>query len=1127
MYLDYSKLQFDSNGIPETPELVLKTMSNEVIGTIPGVSNLKLNIKFAEPSEISFDVAAVVDGEENWIYDKLRGHKIVYTENYGIYVVMNPSNKADGISDVKHINGYSLERTLSSKKFFLEEGTFKFFNRTNARDENTIIGRVLEIAQGWSIGTIDSSLAQRYRTFDQYDDYLLSFLYGDAKEKFRAVFVFNPYAKTISAYDADEPRRTVPIYLDFDNLVNELSIEEQSDELVTALRPYGADELDIRDVNPIGSNWIYDLSYFISEGDLPDALADKWSAWQRSILNNQMYYKGLVALQASATARLLAAQAKLADLQGELETLKAQQSVTIQALALETTAAGKASQQAVLNEINTKISAKNTEISTQESVVQNIQSELDVSNTNSYPAQIKTIVNQLAIDKYFTTDEYATLSNYFIEQDITEDTFIATSVDTTVSGTSYTITNETMQLTGSVISMVDLSSKYNKKMYVLTGGTFAMSGNYAISGDIIRGTIELSSSNAFVMSIYAGSISTGTATAQSGLITMSGTAITVSSNVTPVTVDGVTTNDGTYITMTTKSASMYLTANVSDYQKYSVEMELFDYATNVLGELATPTYEFTVDSGNFIFAKEFAPFRNDLELGCGVYLNVGEKRCITPYIIEFSLDFENRDKFSIVFSNRFKRYDETTTLKDMIEKSYSASRSITTNHHAYNEAATQASAVSKFMQESIESAVNTIIAAKNQSVIIDGSGINIAYTDSSDPYVQKFQMRLVNGMIAMTKDNWSTVDVAIGVFKTSSGYHEGVNAHVLSGELIVGNDLIIENPSSSGIMQFKVDSSGAWLNNSTFVVQADAGGKFILDPKYGFAAGTSSLFSVDGTTVSPTFIDSNGSIITDNDGMPRNANFYLDHRNGNAYFRGKIIATSGSFSGELKAATGTFSGDITAATGTFKGTVQASRFLDSAGNNMMSKENGKFDPEYLNLKGLNVNNRFIVDSNGNVTITNGSISWSAVTGTGEIDNRITTAQNRADSAYAYADDAYDLAYDNQLPSYIHSTYIDSTTIYAPTIYSDKFSVIPQNTADDGAYTGGFSLYAYYGRSLREMMKITYFNTDGYVPTVIFGTSSIGAWGRWTFPHTDITGSVSFNGAVTFSGDVTGITAKFG
>lgn len=127
MYLDYSKLEFDANGIPETPELVLKTMSEETIGVIPGVNNLTINVKFSEPSEITFDVPAVIDGEPNWIYEHLSGHKIIYTKHYGIYLLMNPSIEADGIAENKHIKAYSIEKILDTKKFFLEEGTFKFY----------------------------------------------------------------------------------------------------------------------------------------------------------------------------------------------------------------------------------------------------------------------------------------------------------------------------------------------------------------------------------------------------------------------------------------------------------------------------------------------------------------------------------------------------------------------------------------------------------------------------------------------------------------------------------------------------------------------------------------------------------------------------------------------------------------------------------------------------------------------------------------------------------------------------------------------------------------------------------------------------------------------------------------
>lgn len=1037
MYLNYSKLEFDHDGNPETPELMLKTLSDKVIGVIPGVHNLKLHIKYSEPSEISFDIPAKIDGVDNPLYDAVSGHKQVYTKCYGVYEILNPSIEGDGISEVKHVKGYSYEKTLESKKFFLEEGTFNFWNPSAQKD--TVLGRILEIAVGWSAGYVSPSLIGRYRTFDDYDDYLLSFVYNSAPEKYRCVFVFDTYNRTISAYDVDEKIENLPIYLDFENLLKSMDIEEQSEELVTAIRPYGADDLDIRAVNPIGTNWIYDLSYFINNGDISGALASKWNTWQHSVINNQMYYKGLVALQASATSRVLAEQAALADLNGELDSLTGQQSVTIQALAMETTSAGISSQQSVLDNINSKIAAKKSEISAKNSAIETIQSELD-----SYTAEIKSVVDRLSIKNFFIDSEYEELSHFLIEQDITESTFVASTVDVSISGNTYTLSNEDVSIKGSAISMVDLTSTFSKKMYVMSGGTFTLSGGYAVSGDIIRGTLETRSNGNFVMSFYAGTIRVGSTTAASGNITISGTYSGLSSDVKAVTVDEVTTNEGTTLQFTARSGSMFLTGNVSEYQKYSVQMELYDYAAKVLSDLATPTYEFSVESGNFIFNHEFAPFRNQLELGKGVYLKIGDST-ITPYIIEFELSFEDRSQFSIVFSNRFKRHDNVNTLKDMIETSYSTSRNFDASKYIYNQTSSQASTISKFMSDSLDAAKNTILGASNQSVVINGSGIQVGGNS-------KYQLRLVDRMLAITDDNWAHAKLAVGLFSSPEvGEYFGVNADVIGGKLIIGNNLIIENENDTGVMQFKVDSTGAWLNNSTFVLQKDGGGKIIIDPKYGVMGGSDLLFDTNGTTVTPGFIDRSGNIIFDSEGMPQNSNFFLDINDGSAYFRGKLLAKSGKiggyviensylhsgsggnyvalnggtsvypdyaiwagaadpsrspfyvkkdgtlyakkgkFAGELEAATGTFSGALRAATGTFSGSLSAVNGTFTGTLNAANISGNLTANSGAALVGCAIyvpnrsNPKFSVDSAGNVsmtgnlTLSDGSISWNNLT----------------------------------------------------------------------------------------------------------------------------------------------------
>lgn len=929
-------------------------------------TDLKFNIKLSEPSEISFVLPKFSDGKPTPYYDEVSGYKLIYTKHYGVYVVMNPSTEADGIAERKTVKGYSMEKTLDAKRFFLEEGTYNFWNP--AVPEDTILGRALEAAPGWGAGYISPSLTGLYRTFDSYDDYLLSFLYNAVPEKYRCVFVFDPYAKTVSAYDADEERPTLPIYLDFDNLVQSLGAEEKTEELVTALRPYGADELDIRAVNPIGTGWLYDLSYFIANGDIPAALAVKWEGWQRSVLNHRAQFQSLTALRSSASARKLMEEAALTELKGELDDLVNQQSVTIQALAAESTQAGKDSQQEKLDEINAAIRDKKEEISSCEGRIKAVEEEMNGEGPNSYGSQIKAIVEKLAVERYFTAEEYQTLSKYFIEQDMTEETFVASELNAGVSGVTYSLTDGTVKAEGSAITELELDSASGKRMYTLAGGRLTVNAGLTITGDIVRGTLEVGADGAYVMSAYAGTIAAGDKKAESGMVTMTGTLSGLTGDIHSVTEDGITSLKGTTIQFSTGAMTLYLTANVSEYQRYSVQMELYDYAAGVLSERATPTYEFTVDAANFLFAREFKPFRDKLELGKGVHLRVGGDMVITPLLIELSINFERQDDFSLIFSNRFKRHDSVNTLKDMIEKGYSSGRSFDAGKHLYNQAAGQAAKASKFMESSLDAARNAIVAAKNESVVINGSGIHVGGDG-------RHKLRIIDRMIAMTDDDWQSAKLAVGLFSTPDvGTYWGVNGEVIGGKLLVGNNLIVENKSDTGIMQFKVDASGAWLNNSTFVLQKDGGGKLVLSPQYGMAAGPGTLYTTEGTTVRPSFIDENGNIIKDKDGLPKNANFYLDPRDGSAYFRGTVHATDGVFNGTVYATDGKFTGEIEATKGTFSGTIKAAT-LDGK---LVGGTNGGV----LEGIGLNVGDgKFVVDRSGNLTLagninlSGGNITW--------------------------------------------------------------------------------------------------------------------------------------------------------
>lgn len=1049
MYLNYSNIKFDSYGRPEYPELMLMTLDGQTVGILTNVFDLKFNIKFSEASVTKFSVAKPLNNKLSPFYDQLSGHKIIYTKEYGIYRISEVTTVGDGLEERKEVTASSLESELECKRFFLEEGTFNFWNPADSTD--TIIGRVLEIAIGWSVGYISPTLIGRYRTFSQYDDDLLSFVYNTAPEKFRCIFVFDPYDRTINVYDIDEKRSCVPIYLDFDNLVKELEIEELCDELVTAMRPYGADNLDIRTVNPIGTNWIYDLSYFIANGDIPTDLANKWLEWQKLIVANRDYYTGLISMAYSNSSRVLSEKANLVDLENELTDLTNQQSVIIQAIAIEEKdSSGEQQQNDLLKEVNKKIKDKKNEIDGKKSLIEKLNSESD----SKYLAEAKRINQELNIQNYFTESEYKTLTKYFIEQDFTDDSFVSSEIGESSKGTSISLNLGNILISNSDITMVDFSEQYNKNMFILSGGSFEISDGTNILGDIIHGTLDVGVNNEYVLSLYMGKFLIDDTLYSSGVISIVGNVNKYTDDITGIVEDDVESLKGSCIDMSVSSASIYVSANVSEYQTYSVQSELFEYASSVLSDNATPTYEFSLKTGNFIFAKDFTPFRKSLQLGNGIYLKLHNGEVITPYIIEFEIDFEKQEDLSLVFSNRFKRHDNVNTLKDMIEKSYSSGRSFDASKYIYNQSAKYIPKVTGFMQSSLNAAVNSIIGASNQSVIINGAGINIG-GDSN------YQLRIIDNMIAMTDDNWETSKLAIGRFSSEDiGTYWGINAEVVGGKLIVGNNLVIENSNDEGVMQFKVDSSGAWLNNSVFVLQSDKGGKILIHPEYGITAGLSSLYTTNGTSVFPSFIDNNGDVVLDSDGFPKDSNFYLNIKSGSAYFRGVVNATGGIIGGwslnddclhsgsgntyvALNASGDTNSlyaiwagatspnnapfyvkrdGTLHASQGEFSGTLSAAKLS----GNLTADSDG-----WLIGCGINIGNGvFKVDQKGNVTMT-GNITWGDSNTPSVSDDDIYDIITGDESRYGFYNSGGKLA--------INADYIKSGSINADLITTGKLS----------------------------------------------------------------------------------------
>ena len=105
MYLNYAKIK---SGQRKQPMLRLRTLAGKELGPIPYVHDLNFAINYAELSTISFTIPYQVNGMLNPLYAAVSSFKVVYTEEFGIYVLTSPSKEGNGVSEIKTVTGYSL-----------------------------------------------------------------------------------------------------------------------------------------------------------------------------------------------------------------------------------------------------------------------------------------------------------------------------------------------------------------------------------------------------------------------------------------------------------------------------------------------------------------------------------------------------------------------------------------------------------------------------------------------------------------------------------------------------------------------------------------------------------------------------------------------------------------------------------------------------------------------------------------------------------------------------------------------------------------------------------------------------------------------------------------------------------
>lgn len=698
MVINFSKLNFRKR-----PNFIIRNFDGKAIGVLGHIIKPEAIIRYRDFSEISFTYPSHVNGKKLSEYDLLTGMRIIDVEGFGQFILHNPAENDNGVKSSKSCSGYSLEYEFTNKSISLEEGTYNFWNPF--APDSTILGIILSEMPSWSLGTVSSSLIGKYRTFSVDGLSIYDFMKSELEKTYECVFDFDTYNRKINVRNKYDTVPTKPVYISTSNLAKEIVVEEDIDDLFTVLDVNGADGVDIRSVNPMGENRIYNLDSYMTEEYFSADIIQKWNRWKITFESYQTLYYSIVIAQNMQISRYATESAVLTDMQGELTGLESQKAALLQAVAMDS------SLQSKLNTVNSQIKFKESEINSQNSLLTTIQNQI-----SNYTSQLKQINKETAFSSFFTDNELKILDRYFKCGSLTDSSFVASEVDSYSSESSVTrgLSSVFNIANCTAVRMATYTSDIT--FYTIRGGFINVNDSQLkLNADVVSGTLQVNRDNTFVMSLYLNQGSINGNTFPSGTLSLTGRLYT-----------NVSYGD-TSIRINTSATTAYMTYETSEYQRMSIAWDLFEYGKDVLDKKAYPVYHFTVDSSNFFAIDDFVSFAKEFTLGERIYLHLN-MGVIEPIVTGVSVEFDDLSKLELEFASDFQIKNGKFSFLDNLDESVSISKTLDFNQFNYSNFVNSGANtnIKKFMDSALDTMKNMILSGTHNEITIDQAGLRLS-----------------------------------------------------------------------------------------------------------------------------------------------------------------------------------------------------------------------------------------------------------------------------------------------------------------------------------------------------------------------------------------------------------------
>lgn len=418
----------------EKPIIYIAKKDKTFLGAVSIYDDLSLTFNLNAFQTASFKIYRDINGKKYEHYDDFQEDRLIMIQGIGWYKIHVETNiENTGIS--KNITANSLEGTLCNKRlvdFQVNSDDFEdekyartiFYNPTDLN--KSLLHRVLNVAPNWSVGHVDQSIANKQRTFDIDDSDVYSFLINDVSEAFNCLFIFDTVNMTVNAYDLDNYGDDTNIFVSMENLAQSMTETIDENSIITCYRVVGGDNVEVAEINPNGTNKIYNFEYYLPE--MEESIQNKVIAYNEKYQSLKLTYQSItdrMRQQLDVIQELYTRNPESAEstdwslyglymLQDKRDSYKNIDEVYC------------AQGMNKPDSFNYNLYAKNKEL------LDSVQVELDKRQTevesaeatyNSIKAEMTSLQEQLDMDKWFTKDEWKTLDTYVVEETYSNDNY--------------------------------------------------------------------------------------------------------------------------------------------------------------------------------------------------------------------------------------------------------------------------------------------------------------------------------------------------------------------------------------------------------------------------------------------------------------------------------------------------------------------------------------------------------------------------------------------------------------------------------------------------------------------------------------------------------------------------------